>query len=49
MRATVKAMQTLNLYQCHIEENISYVFKMESVSFYVIWKSDTNQKCQFYF
>lgn len=35
--------QALNLYLCHVEENISNVFKIYPASLYELGSCDTNQ------
>ena len=32
-----------NLYPCHLQENISNVFKIDPDSLYELWNGDTNQ------
>ena len=43
IRSIGTEMQALNLYLCHLEENISNAFKTYPASLYELGNGDTNQ------
>ena len=43
IRSIGTEMQASNLYLCHLEENISNVFKIDPASLYELRNGDTNQ------